>query len=463
MSSKNAGAGGSSTGGGGAGSKAASGSGSGRGPKGPVRDYTRDYQDRPARKQVEYKQTQSIENAGTYNIWYSKWSGDGSRFGKGLEKAQTRCILERDAGKTKAGKKGLFCIHFARGCCSKGKDCTFLHRIPMPGDRSETTIDCFGRDKHRMERDDMGGVGSFERLNTTLYVGHVSIGDDMERIVRKHFSEWGEIEHINILKDKGVAFVRYVSIANAEFAKEAMYAQTLDSGEVLNVRWATDDPNPRVIAENKRKAEKMVEQAVLARLPQLGETGTIADYERSFKQQRLEASAPSADEVAAMHKSQAQQVLGLPHFAPDGAAASAAAPTPGAVPTGPAAAAAYYNYYAYYGYVPSPDGSTFVHDPARASAMIASGAFAAMAAGAALPSTPALEPSASSAYAIPVKKPDAQAQPATASKDGASDAAKPADAATPAAKPAAKASGVAALVSGYASSGDEDDDDDDDE
>eukprot|EP00842_Homolaphlyctis_polyrhiza_P005265 jgi/Hompol1/573/HPOL_002556-RA len=344
-----------------------------------------------------------------------------------MEKAQTRCIIERDAGKTKAGKKGMFCIHFARGCCSKGKDCTFLHRIPMPGDRTETTIDCFGRDKHRLDRDDMGGVGSFERLNTTLYVGHVSIGDDMESIVRKHFSEWGEIEHINILEDKGVAFVRYVHIPNAEFAKEAMFAQSLDAGEVLNVRWATDDPNPKVIAQNKRKAEKIVEQAVKAKLPKIGDAGTIADYEKSFKNQRLDASAPSADQVAQYQKMYAQQLSGVPHYAPDNAAAS------------------YYAYYASYGYFPSADGSGFVYDPARAQNVggnISSSA-----------SQP-IQESASSAYAIPVRKQQPVAE-ATLEPD------------QPAAAPKSPPSALApkplaiALVSGYGSDDDDDDDDDD--
>lgn len=48
-----------------------------------------------------------------------------------------------------------------------------------------------------VDRDDMGGIGSFERQNTTLYIGHVDINDNMESIVRRHFSEWGEIEHSN--------------------------------------------------------------------------------------------------------------------------------------------------------------------------------------------------------------------------------------------------------------------------
>lgn len=74
----------------------------------------------------------------------------------------------------------------------------------------------FGREKHGQYRDDMGGVGSMLRVNKTLYVGRINEEtslsfrrasanpkdnlDDtgktpMSRIVRRHFSEWGEIEH----------------------------------------------------------------------------------------------------------------------------------------------------------------------------------------------------------------------------------------------------------------------------
>ncbi|KAK6097636.1 Pre-mRNA-splicing factor [Batrachochytrium dendrobatidis] len=394
-----------------------------KGAVGLKRNYEKDYQDRPARKQVEYAQSQSIENTGTYNIWYSRFSGDGNRFGKGLEKAAHRCILERDAGKTKAGKKGLFCLHFARGCCSKGNDCTFLHRIPMPGDRTETTLDCFGRDKHRLDRDDMGGIGSFDRLNSTLYVGHVSIDDDMQGSVSRHFSEWGDVEHINILQDKGVAFVRYVDIPNAEFAKEAMNAQSLDSGEVLNVRWATDDPNPGVIARNKRKAEAMVEKAIKARLPTIGPNGTIADYERSFNNQRLDTSAPTAGQVAAYQNAQAMQIQGVPQFTTDMQANQATI---------------YYAYYAQYGYFPSADGKSFVYDPSRIGST-------------AIPAAPVLEQSGSSAYAIPLKKKVATeglVDSLEQVKNGSNhDIEKP--------KTAPAAAAVSALVSGYASSDDD--------
>ncbi|CAG8473466.1 15_t:CDS:2 [Acaulospora colombiana] len=72
---------------------------------------------------------------------------------------------------------------------------------------------------------------------------------------------------VKILKDKGVAFVTYQCILNAEFAKEAMSNQSLDHNEVLNVRWATDDPNPRAKAEFKRKAEAIAAQAIQKSLP----------------------------------------------------------------------------------------------------------------------------------------------------------------------------------------------------
>jgi hypothetical protein len=65
----------------------------------------------------------------------------------------------------------------------------------MNGDPIETTIDCFGRDKHRNDRDDMGGIGSFERRCRTLYIGNIGLNDHMEEIVRAHFCEWGEIEY----------------------------------------------------------------------------------------------------------------------------------------------------------------------------------------------------------------------------------------------------------------------------
>jgi hypothetical protein len=145
------------------------------------RNYTNDYQDRPARTQLTYRDTLTTEvQGGTYNNWYAKWSGDGSKFGKGVDPSTHRCNVEQDSGKTKAFPTQPFCVHFAHGKCTRGHNCGFLHRIPIAGDPIETTIDCFGRDKHRLDREDMGGIGSFERRCQTLYVGNLGINDHME-------------------------------------------------------------------------------------------------------------------------------------------------------------------------------------------------------------------------------------------------------------------------------------------
>lgn len=44
----------------------------------------------------------------------------------------------------------------------------------------------------------------------------------MYEIMWRHFSVWGEIEDINLVPNKGIAFIRYAHRCMAEFAKEAM-------------------------------------------------------------------------------------------------------------------------------------------------------------------------------------------------------------------------------------------------
>lgn len=91
-----------------------------------------------------------------------------------------------------------------------------------------------------------------------------------------------------MLNSRGVAFVTYVNEANAEFAKEAMAHQyvflnlhriirllshlltshrSLDHEEVLNVRWATEDPNPMARAREARRIEEQAAEAIRRALP----------------------------------------------------------------------------------------------------------------------------------------------------------------------------------------------------
>ncbi|KAH7008451.1 hypothetical protein EDB80DRAFT_777071 [Ilyonectria destructans] len=228
---------------------------------------------RPARAQVDpdFLNSEPPPQTGvTYNLWYNKWSG-GDREDKYLSqtKAKGRCNVAKDSGYTRGDQVtgSYFCIAFSRGICAKGQDCQYLHRLPGTFDLFNPNVDCFGRDKFSDYRDDMGGVGSFMRQNRTVYVGRIHVTDDIEEVVARHFAEWGQVERIRVLNTRGVAFITYTNEANAQFAKEAMAHQSLDHEEVLNVRWATADPNPMAQAREARRIEEQAAEAIRRALP----------------------------------------------------------------------------------------------------------------------------------------------------------------------------------------------------
>ncbi|KAF2474385.1 uncharacterized protein BDR25DRAFT_216109 [Lindgomyces ingoldianus] len=237
---------------------------------------------RPARVQVDpatFKPDERPVQTGTiFNIWYNKWSG-GDREDPYLFKRQSpyRCVISRDSGYTRADSNAgrTFCLYFARGSCVKGADCEYLHRLPSITDIPPSNADCFGREKEATYRDDMGGVGSFERINRTLYVGRIALKGspgELEEAVARNFAEWGEIERTRVLGGGLTAFVTYMNEANAQFAREAMACQSIGGGdeknpEILNVRWATPDPNPAAQAREARRIEELAAEAIRRALP----------------------------------------------------------------------------------------------------------------------------------------------------------------------------------------------------
>jgi RNA recognition motif-containing protein len=85
----------------------------------------------------------------------------------------------------------------------------------------------------------MGGVGSFNKVNRTIYIAKMGETPDkkqVEETLLRHFSEWGKIVKHNILYGRGIAFVTFENELNAQLAKEAMANQSMDMDEILNVR-----------------------------------------------------------------------------------------------------------------------------------------------------------------------------------------------------------------------------------
>lgn len=223
---------------------------------------------RPARCQLDpskvYENSKPEQSGQSFNIWYSKWTGGETNGRAAISHAKHRCNVKRDSGYTKAdryteegqiNRTNYFCLYFARGYCSNGKNCEYLHRIPTELDFFSPTVDCFGRERFNDYRDDMSGIGSFSRVNKTLYVGKISNMKDIEVRLQKSFGEFGEIAHINTQVKSNVAFITYKLESQAQFAKEAMHCQSInpdDNTEVLNIRWAHEDPN---MNSKKRKHE----------------------------------------------------------------------------------------------------------------------------------------------------------------------------------------------------------------
>ncbi|GAB7360186.1 hypothetical protein MBLNU230_g7948t1 [Neophaeotheca triangularis] len=255
---------------------------------------------RPARPQQDpatFKVEAPPQTGTTFNIWYNKWSGGDSNDSQLRHQAKGRCNIALDSGYTRADKTpgSYFCLFFARGLCPHGQDCQYLHRLPNSRigkeggfpDIFSSNIDCFGRDKHSDYRDDMGGVGSFMRVNRTLYVGRIHVSDDIEEVVARHFQEWGQIDRIRVLPSRGVAFVTYTYLANSEFAKEAMAHQPLDHDETLNVRWATVDPNPAAQKLEAKRIEEQAADAIRRTLP--------ASYVAELEGRRYEGADPEEE------------------------------------------------------------------------------------------------------------------------------------------------------------------------
>ncbi|PVH16451.1 uncharacterized protein CXQ87_004742 [Candidozyma duobushaemuli] len=212
--------------------------------------------DRPARVQVNPDDIpdddKPPQTGHTFNIWYLQWAG-GDRSSNVTQRSKTRVKISEDSGYTRAkdGKSPL-CLFFARGCCYKGKSCQFLHRLPLPTDPAIPSQDCFGRDKTADYKDNMSGVGSFNKVNKTLYAAGLHVNDEIEETLANQFGEFGSIDKIRVLRSKACAFISFKYESEAQFAKEAMDGQTMDGNDTLTVRWANDDPNPNAQQSTKR-------------------------------------------------------------------------------------------------------------------------------------------------------------------------------------------------------------------
>lgn len=274
---------------------------------------------RPARVQLDpalvHENGKPDQTGQVFNIWYSKWTGGENNGRTGLIHAKHSCNVTKDSGYTKADKYSeegqinrshYFCLYFARGYCCNGKNCEYLHRIPGELDIFPPTVDCFGREKFIDYRDDMSGIGSFGKVNKTLYVGRINnMSKGAEDRIRKRFSEFGDVRSVKTLKDSSSAFVAYKLESQAQFAKEAMYCQSIvpgDENETLNIRWANEDPSFYSKKRKHEEEEEMSMEAARQLLAQLqarndNKNGSISDSKSTEDKSNERKKLKIVDEI----------------------------------------------------------------------------------------------------------------------------------------------------------------------
>lgn len=135
-------------------------------------------------------------------------------------------------------------------------------------------MDVFGRARHAKFRDDMQGLGSFMKETRTLCVADfiLPLGEDVTTVLYetlwRFFSAFGEVEDLNLVLGKSMAFIRYKHRCMAELAKEALQNRNLDGDDILTIRWAHDDPAPESIKrkqiEDKNKITSALERKTAA-------------------------------------------------------------------------------------------------------------------------------------------------------------------------------------------------------
>lgn len=218
----------------------------------------------PARVQASLRDVEEVtEHVGigqpdqVFNVWHRKWAGgDRTNF---RQRSKWKCDPEKDSGYTQSEETPIFCLYFARGMCTKGPKCSYLHRIPDPVlDHLVPATDCFGREKHAEYRDDFAGVGSFLHENSTLRVGYFKPGTSLESRIRSEFSKWGEIASVR--KSHNVYFVIFRDEISAQFAKEAMANQTITGRETLTITWAAPEPHEK--SKSEYRAMQFVKKAL---------------------------------------------------------------------------------------------------------------------------------------------------------------------------------------------------------
>lgn len=157
-------------------------------------------------------------------------------------------LLVKLARTTPYYKRNLphICSFWVKGECKRGEECPYRHEKPT--DPDDPLADQNIKDRYYGTNDPVAEkllrrAATLPRLDppedktiTTLYVGN--IGEKiLEKDLRDHFYQYGEIRSITVVSRQQCAFVTFTTRAAAELAAEGTFNKLIIQNRRLVIRW----------------------------------------------------------------------------------------------------------------------------------------------------------------------------------------------------------------------------------
>jgi hypothetical protein len=180
-----------------------------------------------------------------------------------------RCWPDVDSQETRGSSLGnaWVCLAWTRGGCSRGAECTALHRLPSLAEEQRLIFsadwvdyDVFGRPRACT----LGAVPTPIESSTLFVRGlGVDLSQREVRLALERFGEWGQLARTWCGVEPGTGYVKYRWRASAQFAAEATDGRSLEpeGGPPLAVSFATQDPEVEQTQNARQLALRSVEEA----------------------------------------------------------------------------------------------------------------------------------------------------------------------------------------------------------
>ncbi|KAL3981457.1 Pre-mRNA-splicing factor RBM22 [Acanthocheilonema viteae] len=160
--------------------------------------------------------------------------------------------------------KPHICSFFVKGECRRGEECPYRHE--KPSDPDDPLSHQNMRDRYYGNNDPVAEKlltrakalpvlqAPEDTTITTLYIGDLGPAGVIGEVdLRDYFYQFGEIRSLNLLPNKGCAFISFTTRLAAEKAAERSFNKLILQGRRLKIRWGR--PQAQNTQEEKKRAE----------------------------------------------------------------------------------------------------------------------------------------------------------------------------------------------------------------